>query len=231
MTIGILQTGKPPSRLALQFGGYSDMFKALLGADHDWRVFDVEAGELPHAPDACTAYLVTGSSAGVYDDLPWIAPLEGFLRAAKGKAGLVGVCFGHQVMAQAFGGRAEKSAKGWGLGLQTYDIAAAAPWMDASTAIAVPVSHQDQVTAMPDGARLLGGNAFCPLGLIDYGEGAVSMQCHPEFSPDFAKALLEARRARPDLAGQAEAAIASLDAPNDNRRVGGWIGAMLFGGS
>jgi GMP synthase-like glutamine amidotransferase len=229
MTLGILKTGIPPASLSPQFGGYSDMFQTMIGPERDYRVFDVQAGELPPSVDACEAYLVTGSAAGVYDDLPWIAPLEAFLREAKGKVKLVGVCFGHQIMAQAFGGRAEKSAKGWGLGLQTYQLSGTEPWMDGAPTIAVAVSHQDQVTAVPPGARVLGGNAFCPNGLIDYGDGAISMQCHPEFSPDYAKALLELRRERPDVAPLAPAAIASLDAPNDRARVGGWIRAFLFG--
>jgi GMP synthase-like glutamine amidotransferase len=229
MTIGILQTGKPPSALEPRFGGYTDMFKALIGPDRDYAVFDVEAGELPSSPTACQAYLVTGSSAGVYDNLPWIAPLEGFLRDARGKAKLVGVCFGHQIMAQAFGGRAEKSAKGWGVGLHHYDIGQTAPWMDKASAFAIPASHQDQVTVLPPGARLLGGNDFCPNGLIGYGDDAISMQAHPEFSGEFAQALLDRWLLKPKLADQARAAIKTLDAPNDDDRVGGWIKAFLDG--
>jgi GMP synthase-like glutamine amidotransferase len=228
MTIGILQTGHPPASLQTRFGAYADMFKALLGADRDYAVFDVEAGELPSSARVCEAYLVTGSSAGVYDDLPWIAPLEGFLREAKGKAKLVGVCFGHQIMAQALGGRAEKSSKGWGLGLHHYAVAQPARWMDGGSPIALPASHQDQVTALPPGARVLGGNAFCPNGLLVYeGDDAISIQAHPEFSAEFAKALLDRRLLDPALAGQAQAAIHSLDAPNDNHRVGGWLKAFL----
>jgi len=115
MIIGILETGRPPRALQPAFGSYPDMFKALVGPGHDYRVFDVQAGELP-APDATfEGHIITGSPAGAYDDLPWIAPLEDFLRAVKGRTKLVGICFGHQIMAQAFGGRVEKSTKGWGV--------------------------------------------------------------------------------------------------------------------
>lgn len=227
MIIGILQTGRPPGGLIPEFGGYSAMLQDLIGPDHNYRVFDVEAGELPKSPRVCETYVITGSSAGAYDNLPWIAPLEGFLRAARGEVKLVGVCFGHQIMAQAFGGVVEKSAQGWGAGLQTYDVWRPAAWMVDSRPVAVAVAHQDQVTAVPPGAQVLGGNAFTSFGLLAYDQTSISMQCHPEFSADFAKALFAERWAKENLAAQAEAAIRSLDAPNDRLRVGDWIRAFL----
>ena len=105
------------------------------------------------APEqACDAYVITGSAAGAYDDLPWIAPLSNFLTDVKGRAKLVGVCFGPQMMAQAFGGQVVKSPKGWGVGLHTYRITTKEPWMDSAAPIAIAVSHQDQVVALPPGA-------------------------------------------------------------------------------
>src|SRR4051812_19978251 len=112
MNLAILETGAPPPALEQRFGRYPAMFQSLLGLDA--RTYDVEAGALPGDVGRHDAYLITGSSAGVYDDLPWIPKLATFLRAARGKARLVGICFGHQIMAEALGGRAEKSAKGWG---------------------------------------------------------------------------------------------------------------------
>ena len=163
MRLGILKTGAPPEPLAATFGGYPDMFRRLLGEDrYDYAVFDVEAGELPARPQDCDAYLVTGSSAGVYDPLPWIGELKGFLRHAKGRAGLVGVCFGHQVMAEAFGGQVIKSPKGWGVGLQTYEVAAPQAWMDGGTGLSLAASHQDQVVAPPPGASVVAASAFTP---------------------------------------------------------------------
>lgn len=228
MKIGLLETGNPPGDLADTYGSYSAMFEALLGPEHSYRVYDVQKGELPADPAENDAYVITGSAAGVYDPLPWIEPLKAFLRQAKGEQPMVGVCFGHQIMAEAFGGKAEKSDKGWGVGLQAYAVETQEPWMDSAAHVAVPGSHQDQVTALPPGARVLAGSAFTPYGILAYDDAkAISMQFHPEFSPAYAKALIEARRGTRFTDEQADAAIASLGADNDATRMAEWIGGFL----
>jgi GMP synthase-like glutamine amidotransferase len=230
MEVAILSTGGPPPELA-RFGDYGAMFARLLGPGFEPRIYAAAAGELPPAPEAHPAFLITGSAAGVYEPLPWIAPLLGFLREAKGRTKLVGICFGHQAMAEALGGRVEKSERGWGIGLQDYDLWERASWMGETSPgrIAVPVSHQDQIVVPPPGVRVLGGNAFTPFGLLEYECGdAVSMQFHPEFEPRYAQALIEHRRARvPDP----DSAIASLDRPNDQALVAQWIRRFLRGNS
>ncbi|MDI1365878.1 MAG: type 1 glutamine amidotransferase [bacterium] len=227
MRIGLLETGAPPEALQPTFGRYGGMFQALLGPDHVYAAYDVQAGALPAAAGEQDAYIVTGSAAGVYDPLPWIAPLSDFLRAAKGQVPLVGVCFGHQIMAQAFGGQVVKSDKGWGVGLHRYAVEAPQAWTDAPS-VAIAASHQDQVVVPPPSARVVGGSAFTPYGLLAYADApAISMQFHPEFDPAYAAALIEARRGTRYTDAQADAAIATLNAPNDRQRVGGWIGAFL----
>ena len=229
MEVAILRTGAPPPDLAPRFGPYDDMFGRLLGPGFSLRDYDVQGGAALPSPGAHPAFLITGSAAGVYEPLPWIAPLLAFLREAKGRAKLVGICFGHQAMAEALGGRVEKSVRGWGIGLQDYELWERASWMGEATPgrIAVPVSHQDQVVVQPPGARILAGNAFTPFGMLEWPDAsAVSMQFHPEFEPDYAKALIEHRRAR--VPG-ADAAIASLDRPNDRALVAEWIRGFLRG--
>jgi GMP synthase-like glutamine amidotransferase len=112
MTIGILLCGDFPATLQTEFGSYSSMIRTLLGSRLT-TVFDVRERQLPRSISACEAYVITGSSAGVYDDLPWITDLMGFLRSARGRSKLIGICFGHQAMAQAFRGSAIKSPNGW----------------------------------------------------------------------------------------------------------------------
>ncbi|HEY7810567.1 MAG TPA: type 1 glutamine amidotransferase [Allosphingosinicella sp.] len=227
MNVGILETGKPPEALRERFPNYPTMFADLLGPDFTVTAYDVQAGELPASPQAHPAYLVTGSPAGVYDELPWMTPLKDFLRAAKGKAKLVGICFGHQIMAEAFGGKVEKSARGWGVGLQRLEVCGAAPFLAGELAVSIPASHQDQIVVQPPASRVIAANAFSPYGVLVYeDQPALSMQFHPEFTPDFAKALIEARRA--DLP-EPDAALASLDQANDRDAVAGWIRRFLLG--
>ena len=228
MKLGILKTGAPPKG-AEQFGTYPQMFKRLLWPDaYDYSVYAADEGELPESPTACDAYLITGSSAGVYEDLPWIAPAEDFLRRAKGKAALVGVCFGHQLMAQAFGGKVIKSPKGWGVGEQEYRVLKSEAWMDGATSIRLPGSHQDQVVELPPGVEVVAASEFSAMGALAWrDQPAISIQLHPEFEPVYAMALIEARRGSRYTDEQANAAIASYGAPDDRARVGGWIRGFL----
>jgi GMP synthase-like glutamine amidotransferase len=225
MKLAILETGHPPGNLGEQFGDYPSMFEQMLGSGFQIESFDVQRGELPE-PGAHRAYLITGSPAGVYDPLPWIEPLMQFIRSANG-AKMVGICFGHQVMAEALGGHVEKSERGWGAGLHRYTVVRSEPWIDTAGTIAIPASHQDQVIVQPPNADVVAASDFTPLAALVWTDRpAISFQFHPEFSPAFAKALIEKRY---DIVPDPDAAIASLDATNDNEVVAGWIRNFLNG--
>jgi GMP synthase-like glutamine amidotransferase len=228
MKLAILETGQPPGDLADRFGDYPSMFAQLLGPEFEVETFDVQSGQLPDGGH--DSILITGSPAGVYDPLPWIEPLQQFIRSA-GDRKMVGICFGHQVMAEALGGHVEKSDKGWGAGLHEYSIRRREPWMDGevATEIADPASHQDQVVIQPPNTEVVAASGFTPYaGLAWTDRPAISFQFHPEFSPDFAKALIEKRY---DIVPDPDSKIASLDGANDSARVALWIRNFLNGDS
>ena len=226
MRVAILETGAPSAALAERFGDYPSMFERLLELG-PLPSFQVNQGAWPKSVGDYDAYVVTGSPAGVYDPLPWIAELKSFLRAAKGQAALVGVCFGHQVMAEAFGGHVIKSPKGWGVGLHTYAVGERQDWMDAAPTFSLSASHQDQVVEPPPGATVVAGSDFCPNGMLAYGDEAISLQLHPEFAPDYSIALIAGRRGDRIPEDLAERAIESLRRPDDHEEVAGWIARFL----
>lgn len=224
--IAILETGAPPPALAGEYGDYPAMFRDLLGEGFAFETFDVQARQWPDAA-AFDAAVITGSSAGVYEGDVWIGELLDWIRAAKGRTRLVGVCFGHQAMAQALGGRVEKSERGWGVGLHRYQVVSDEPWMTpAASAVAIPASHQDQVVEKPEHARVLLRSAFTPFAGLAWGQDAISVQPHPEFTPAFATELTAGRHDRIDPALVARA-VDSLKAPDDRATVGGWIRAFV----
>ena len=225
MIIGILQTDSVMDRFQSDFGDYPQMFVDLLrGAapgDIEFRVVDCQRMVYP-APDSCDAYLITGSRNSVYEDEAWIKALAEFvdkLLAARRK--LVGICFGHQLVAHFFGGRTE--AVGWAVGVHQCSVVEQAVWMRPALAdFALLSSHQDQVVELPAGARLLFSSDFCPVSGYAIGDQVFTLQGHPEFSKAYSRALMTMRR---ELLGADtfERGIRSLNEDTHESEVAAWI--------
>jgi GMP synthase-like glutamine amidotransferase len=232
MRIGLLECDHVDEHNLSVAGDYGDMFASLLrrAAPHvELRHYDVSgAGELPATTDECDAWLCTGSRRSVYDDVDWIRDLAGFVREVHAsRSPFVGVCFGHQLIAHALGGRTERSAEGWGVGAHELDLVRREPWMqpvvDRPTLLFM---HQDQVRRVPDGSVVLACALHCEIAAFRVGNTMLGIQAHPEFRPGYLAALLDDRLDR--IGSEATArARQSLDRPTDDDAVARWIVRFL----
>jgi GMP synthase-like glutamine amidotransferase len=228
MKLGILETGKMAPPLEDVHGDFPAMFRNWLTPhmpDVEFTTYNVVDGEWPNGPDACDGWLITGSRFGVYDPEPFIEPLKQFIRdcADAGKPQL-GICFGHQIVAEAMGGRAVKSDKGWGTGIQHYSITT----NGTATEWPLLVSHQDQVTEVPPTAEVIGGTEFCPFGVLAYDAPILTAQFHPEITPGLSADIIRMRSGTAFPEETAAAALDSLATPPANDAAGAWMGAWLM---
>jgi GMP synthase-like glutamine amidotransferase len=221
MQIGILQTGQAPDALKGDLGDYPDMFQRLLaGHGLTFRTWHVEAMDFPSSIHDAEGWLITGSRHGAYEDHPFIKPLEDFIRAAyAAHVPMVGICFGHQIIAQAMGGRVERYAGGWAVGAQDYDF--------GGKTVTLNAWHRDQVVTKPDAAAVIASNDFCTNAALLYDDRALTVQAHPEFAPAFVDGLMRTRG--PGLVPDdlMAAARARLDQPLADRAMAAQIAAFF----
>lgn len=252
ITLGLLETDTLAEARIPDYGSYGRMFARYFDAldgQLGYRYYQVQDGELPQQPGECDAYLITGSEAGVYDTLPWLEPLRAWIVDfyARG-ARLIGICFGHQMIAHSLGGRAGKSAKGWGLGVLASQVrmpagdayaafvgGGACATVDGtlgstSAELRLIHSHQDQVELLPPGARVLAASEFCPYAAYAIDAQVLAFQGHPEFTPGYFRRLFADADGNPDAA-RLDAALATLDQPTDHAAVGRMLLACIRGRS
>ncbi|SEW22682.1 GMP synthase (glutamine-hydrolysing) [Cognatiyoonia koreensis] len=221
MHIGILQTGHAPDALIESTGDFGVLFQKLLANQGlTFTVYSVVDMEFPDGPEAADGWLITGSKHGAYEDHPFIPPLEDLIRAIyAADRPLVGICFGHQIIAQALGGKVEKFDSGWAVGRQVYD------WQGQP--VTLNAWHQDQIVAKPDDATVCATNEFCEYAALIYGKKAFTVQAHPEFDSTFIDLLATHRGPGvvPDV--QLAAVKDGLDKPNDNALLAARIGQFF----
>jgi len=228
--ITILEVGLVPASLRERFGSLPGMFMKMIAhhqKDVEFDVVSVVNGESLPELDDIESLLITGSSYGAYEEIPWKADLEDLIRAVYArKTPMVGVCFGHQIIAQALGGTVQKADQGWGLGRHIYNVQPGNGLIDLPQ-LAIACSHQDQVLKAPAEATPLLSSDFAPYAGLLYANGStLTFQPHPEFDRDYAYELCVMRQgiAPDDVVKTAEE---SLDHPLDGDILGDVISRLL----
>lgn len=223
--VGILQTGRLGGKLGEEYGEYPQMFMDLFSpALFEYRTYAVIDGQLPKHVLECDSWVITGSKHGIYEDFDWIEPLKNFIRKLiASEQPTVGICFGHQAIAEAMGGKVGKYVGGWGVGLRHY----------TDTNIGKDVNllsfHQDQVISPPTGAEVFLTSDFCKYGGLRYSPTCFSLQPHPEHTVPFISDLIKERRSVQLTEKVADDALASINEPNDQDHYGRWIVDVLGG--
>jgi GMP synthase-like glutamine amidotransferase len=197
LRIGLLLVDDLPEHAVPVRGDYPALYDHMFrGLPVDFVDVAVHRGESPASLDDCDGWIIGGSRYSVYDELAWIPTAEEIVRAAvAAERPIVGICFGHQLMAQAMGGRTAKAEIGWEVGARRYDTVEPLAWFpEGRHATTLLASHQDQVVELPPDAIVWSTSDDCPIAGMTIGDRAWSMQGHPEFTPDVGDVLYEGRR-------------------------------------
>jgi GMP synthase-like glutamine amidotransferase len=225
MAIGLLLCDHLDPEVVDALADYTELYPQVLGpVGIELRIYEVTRGELPGAVDECDGWIVSGSRRSAYEDEGWIHAVGVFIReVVAAQRPLLGVCFGHQLIALSLGGEVVPAEAGWGVGTKSFDVVAGAPWLDPHVdRFRILMSHKDQVQRLPEGAEVLATATYCPVGAYRIGDHVFCVQGHPEFVPELSRLLIERRRG---VLGDevADAGLASLDEPVDRELMAGWI--------
>jgi GMP synthase-like glutamine amidotransferase len=198
LKIGLLKCDTITGKLREILGDCSDAFITLFARyapDIFFQVYDIQNGDYPDSLDECAGYLATGSRYSVYDNDPWILRFRDFVAELyRNEVKFVGICFGHQMIAEALGGKVSKSDRGWGIGGKNVRIIKKKSWMQPELdSYSLLLSHMDQVNELPEGGEALGTNEHCPNSMFTVGDHILGIQAHPEYTTAYAEALMLSR--------------------------------------
>lgn len=227
LKLGILDCDQLHESLRAQYASYAHMMQTLfmqVAPSINFAVYPVIEGVYPEDIDECDGYIITGSKSSAYDSDEWIGELRNYIRTlASQNKKMVGICFGHQLLAHVLGGITQKSDAGWGVGVKSSNVMTAPDWMQPPMeSFSLLVSHQDQVVQLPSNATVIASSDYCPNAAFQIGDNVLGFQGHPEFIRGYSRQLMEMRRGIiPD--DVIEAGLTSLFDDTDHLVIAKWI--------
>ena len=209
----IVQPGSAPAPMRERFGDFPDWFARYLAPRVALAVVRPYEHPLP-APSGFHGVLVTGSLASVTDPTAWMEETGAWLIETARTVPVLGVCFGHQLLGRALGGRVERNPRGREAGTIEIELTAAGErdplFAGLPRRLLVQQTHEDHVAELPPGATLLAGNARTPVQAFAAGDRVRCVQFHPEFDGARSRFLAELRRARGEAAAWGDVDPASI---------------------
>ncbi|NKB62344.1 MAG: hypothetical protein GKR95_09510 [Gammaproteobacteria bacterium] len=236
LNVGLLLCDDVPESAQEEYGTYGELFQKSIddsASEIQLTAIHCHKGETLPAPEDFDGYVITGSKYAVYEDIPWILDLQGFVRKCWDQnIRMVGICFGHQLIAHSLGGKTEKADVGWGFGIHAAKVTQPQPWMNNRETLRgdqyrLIVIHQDQVVKVPPEFKTVAENDFCPNSMIVAEDRMLGIQGHPEFNKEYCEFRATSRR---ELIGEEvyQATLESLASQETNSNtVLGWIRNFL----
>lgn len=234
LQVAILRADDVSPELADTYGEYPEMFEVLFSEANKQRplndqvdlkatTYRTNQGVFPANIDEYDAYIITGSKSGVYEDLPWVDLLADFVKVLhQHKKPLIGICFGHQLIANVLGGKAGKASSGWEIGVKTATLNTTGNSLIGGDFFKLLYSHQDQVFEPATGAKVLASTPGCPIAMTALDQRILTFQGHPEFPTAYANALYQLRKDAYPLECYRDA-MASLNEDTDHLAVARWM--------
>lgn len=235
INLGILQVNHDKSvEVGDAFPDDAHRFRDLFDEQEErfrYRVYMTIGGEVPQNLDEQDAYMITGSPLSVLDRHIFSDALADFIqRCDRAEKPLLGACFGHQAIAQALGGKVERSLAGYNIGVEDTRFHTRRAWMQPErNSLPMFVFHEDQVTDVPPGCDLLGSSDKCKIASFAKGDHIFTTQAHPEFTQSFTSCVLDFMESKLD-ADTAAAARSSLDRDQQGNVFAHWC-TRFFKGS
>ncbi|KAK3016258.1 hypothetical protein RJ639_006089 [Escallonia herrerae] len=181
-----------------KYGGYFGVFVKMLGEEGEtWDMYRVAAGEFPDDGEIVhyDGFVITGSCNDAHGNDAWICKLLNLLKILDSmKKRVLGICFGHQILGRALGGKTGRAVSGWDIGVTTVHLSPSSKLLGSLTMpslMSVIECHQDEVRELPPKAEVMAWSKKTGIEMFRHGDHIMGIQGHPEYTKDILLHLID----------------------------------------